>query len=134
MIGTERSKLQMMHEAVWHLKSILKMRLHISAITFKCNSFKRISVQLTDTFKFSLKSGVITDICQRLGALRTVLQAAEELQQKATAAQLASASVEAKFTQKMYTAAFISPNRIHWETKELPATEREIYPGLSNLS
>lgn len=82
------------------------MRLHISAITFKCNSFKRISVQLADTFKFSLKSGVITDICQRLRALRTVSQAAEELPGKATAAQLASASVEAKFTQKMYTVAF----------------------------
>lgn len=86
MTGTERNKPQMMHEAVWYLKSILKMQLRISAITFKCNSLKRISVQLTDTFKFSLKSGVITDICQRLRALCTVMQAAEELQGKAAAA------------------------------------------------
>lgn len=62
------------------------MQLHISAITFKCNSLKRILVQLTDKSNFPLKSSVITEICQTLSAL-SVLQRvpAEKLQGKVTA-------------------------------------------------
>lgn len=42
------------------------MQLQVSAITFKCNSLKRIPVELTGTLNLWLKSRVITESCQRL--------------------------------------------------------------------
>lgn len=42
------------------------MQLQVSAITFKCNSLKRIPVELTGILNLSLKSRVITESCQRL--------------------------------------------------------------------
>lgn len=60
----------MKHEEVSERHS--EMQLQVTAITFKCNSLKRIPVELTGKLNFSLKSKVITENCQRLSVLYVV--------------------------------------------------------------
>lgn len=68
------------------------MQLQVSAIISKCNSLKRIPVELTGKLNFSLKSKVITESCQRLRVhcvSYSVFQwAAEKLHGKVTASKL----------------------------------------------